>query len=150
MKQLNIVTLFCESGRQEVQGQMSLVGIFPDNIQLTPPQDANFEVAKNVAASIPRLFAYTRLNFEIENPPSKDSYIIVEYNNDFLTKFPVGADNIERAIREAKGLGSKYGGILLNLDMQPFFVPKDGRLNITYVDGDNKILSGSLKFTILQ
>jgi hypothetical protein len=66
---LQVVGLFCEDIREKKSGQITIVGIFPDNVNIPPPPPSisNPEVPQTTI--IPKLGLYIRAHLGLEDDP---------------------------------------------------------------------------------
>ncbi len=59
---LNAIGLFCEDIREEKSGQVTLIGILPDNVNVPPAPD-------NAKAILPKLGLYVRVHLGMDDEP---------------------------------------------------------------------------------
>jgi hypothetical protein len=85
---MQAIGLFCEDIREEKSGQLNLIGIMPDNLNIpaTPaPTDG-----KILQAMIPKLALYVRVHLEPEDDPGEVQISLIFPNGDVsnIASFP--------------------------------------------------------------
>ena len=138
-------TIFCESARAEQGGQTTLVGIFPDNINLgQPPPSDDGEGGKPILSSL-CIYTRTRLplnqqiagsiTFEFRSPSGK----IIFTNT--LEK-----DAIEGYAADARDVGNEYVLLLTQIESSPFPVLEQGRFVVSAKYDGEEYFSGAVNF----
>lgn len=148
---INVITLFCDSVRQEVEKSHSIIGVFPDNINIDASNQVNVDSGNsNIAHIFPRLTAYTRINFSANSPPSESAHVDVYYNDTQLSTFTIENAQVLLAVQESVKRNEEICGLLVKMEMQNFPISENGKLKFVYVDGSQSFISGYLNINILR
>lgn len=131
------VAMFAEDIRDETQGTMSLVGIFPDNINYDKPegQDQQPQLAK--------LVVYVRTIISHSEPITDG--IEIQFRSpsgQTIASNPVAADFISDKIKEAELNGSPHTTLISQIRMNPFPLLENGRFEIVTNCGAGSTLAG--------
>lgn len=122
---INVVGLFCEDIREEKSGQVTLVGIFPDNVNTPPPPPPDSPPTPR-ALLIPKLGFYVRINMAIEDDIGPMSVRLILPNGEELEVGTIDAELIAKSKREATDSGLPIAGIVNHAVLQGFRVPSLG------------------------
>jgi len=134
---LHAVGLFCEDIREEKSGELTLIGLLPDNINVPPPPA---ELAdKTIAAFMPKLGLYLRINLDVAHDRSPMTLKLVFHDG---TEQPIGevpTEIIEQSQREAIAKNLPIAGIVSRIVMMPFRVHSGGIMQAVLgtKDGDH-------------
>jgi len=130
---LSAMVLFCEDIRQEVSGQVSLVGILPDGLHLP-----------GIPGMIPKLGMYVRAHIPVDLEPTT-AYIYVfgpDTERTLVAQFD--PEMIHRAQSEARAMGLPIAGVINLITASPFTVEKEGRLSIEMDWGEERLYLGNI------
>lgn len=137
MSQVSVITIFCEDVRQEKSGAETLIGVMPDNVNLT-----------QIPGNLAKLAIYTRISFPSDynlgpvtisiSTPWKDEQVLTVLDENFVST----------AISDAKQKSGPLVGLISRAVSAPFVVNSAGRVKVFAKIGDRKILSGSLNFAL--
>jgi len=124
-----VAGVFCEDIREEKSGAETLVGVLPDNVNMTP-----------LPSAMPKLAVYLRVMLDPDNPPEKiKSYLRTPWGQ----TIELGAADsvlIKTAVEQASANALPLAGIVLKGLMSPFAVQSVGTiLAIADVDGEEII-----------
>lgn len=133
--EISTISLFCEDIREEVGGQFTLVGILPDNIEVS-----------SVPGSIPKLGIFTRINIPTGRIPPQLAVKILAQDGSVLVVNSIDPVLISKTISEAIDKGAPFTGIVSRVMGGNIPVISTGRISaIVEIDG-NQIESGFLNF----
>lgn len=141
---LNIVGFFCEDIREEKTGQITLIGILPDNISV-PPIPAN--APDGARARMPKLAVYIRIHISPDENVRSMATKLVLSGGDEISLGEIDAAVIAQAKKEATDAGLPVAGIVHHAIMQGFAIPTppERLTGILTVDGRNHTF-GALRF----
>lgn len=119
---LDVIGLFCEDIREEKSGQYTLIGIFPDNLNLGVPPGPTHQ------AFLSKLGIYVRVHFAAEDDPGPMKVILIFPNG---TEAEIGKlDEALIAQSKAQAADSKnpIAGVISHAVHAPFQVQVPGKL----------------------
>ena len=119
------VGVFCEDIREETSGQMTLVGVMPDNVNVP-----------SVPAFIPKLALYVRVHFDLATTARVFSArIIVPQRPDYQLA-PPDDRIIAQAKAKAAADGNPFAGVIAKSILAQFLISSFGRIEaVVTVDG---------------
>ena len=128
------VALFCEDIREEKSGTDTIVGVFPDNVNVP---------------TFPFTFAKIAIYLRINMPADSDSPKRIEYwltspDNIPFPRTPIEAELIERARRDAMERGSVIGGTISKAVIGFLQLKTPGRLNLVVEIDGRELVAGTL------
>lgn len=139
MQSLQATGFFCEDIRAEKQGTESVVGIFPDKINL--PQ---------FPATLPKLSLYLRL--VIDSSDNDVSPIAIRFIGDNPSDIgeigKIESATIEQALKRAVEDKRPIAGIVARVAMSGFTPTKPGRLLATIDRNGQSIIVASVEFAL--
>jgi hypothetical protein len=142
----SVIALFCENIREEKSGQISLIGIFGDNINVGPPPN----VVENTVGLIPRLHAYVRISFDSSSAPPAPFVINLRLPDGNV----VATVNIEKTtVDEALGTwnqGNPVSSVFSNIQMGGAIPGLPGRIAIEVTISDTVYIAGTLNLQFEQ
>jgi hypothetical protein len=118
---IQVVGLFCEDVREEVSRQLTLIGLFPDTLNVeavNPGSDGH--------AVFPKLALFVRVNVSIDDPVETMALKLVFPNGQRIGIGEVSKDLIQRSKDEAAASELPFAGIRHHAVMQGFAVPQSG------------------------
>ena len=135
-----IAAIFCEDIREERNGQVSLIGLFLDNVGVPA-----------FPGMMPKLSVYARVMLPIEDPPPRELKLVLEPT--WGREIPFGVvdeSQIRRAYETARADNAPRYGLLMWGSLVPFPVQEAGILWAKiFVDG-TEIRAGHLRFKLGQ
>jgi hypothetical protein len=129
------IALFCEDIREEVGGTFTIVGIYPDNVNLT-----------KIPAILPKLCVYIRVNFGPDAAAKSIKTIKAHLSIPDGQSIELGemdTAKVQEAIAAVKTSG-KQSGVILRTYFSGFNVPKAGLLQLQVEVGGETYLAGAL------
>src|SRR5258708_28010719 len=130
---------FCEDVRDEVAGTHTVIGIFPDNINLPV-----------VPIGFPKLSLYVRIMMDPASEPDAISIWLNFPNGEAKEIQPIDTALIKQACKEAKESGAPYAGIVAKILMPQFTVIQGGRITaVLRVGGAQEQICAALNFQIV-
>jgi hypothetical protein len=119
---IHVTGFFCEDIREEQSGQVSIVGILPDNIQLPKPP----EVMKSPRLVLPKLGLYVRIRISMEGTLNPMPVSLIMPNGERLRLGEADLELIEKSRREALAGGIPIATIIFHALIQGFTVAQPG------------------------
>ncbi len=100
---------------------MSLVGIYPDNVRVSPPLDGQAPV-------LPTLAIYTRVRIDIEATPFTDTeWRLMSPSGQKLVSHLFNAAFIEESAEGVREAGNEYATLVVQTKASPFVINEIGR-----------------------
>jgi hypothetical protein len=124
MNDISVIAMFCSDVRQEMGGTQTIVGVFPDSVNLSA-----------IPGAFAQMHVYVRMHIR---PSFRPSSIVTRL------VLPDGAEEISemdmKLIETARGKaiasGATYMGLLATFALAPMHIKQEGRLQaIVSVDG---------------
>jgi len=131
--ELNAVTVFCEDMRAEASGSETLVGIWPDNLNLPA-----------FPFTIPKLCIYTRIAVGIDYPHRNLSVTMTTPDRQEHALGTIDAALFTKSLEDARFHGAPMTTIIMRAVASPFNVLKPGRVEIYVKAHRKKVLTASL------
>jgi hypothetical protein len=131
-------TLFAEDIRQELGGQVSLIGILPDNLAL--PQ---------LPALMSKMAIYTRATF----PSSEDiqgdlTHVLVSPSGERLAENVTTRDHLGETLLGSRNQGAPIMTMVSQIVATPFPINEAGRFLLLSQYGEEEYLSGFLNVAL--
>lgn len=147
-KCINALGIFCEDIREERTG-LTLIGVFPDNINLaveTPGEVVVIPSDRPMPKRISQLCIYARVNFGQEE--NIDSIIIRLIFPDGKKQElgVVSRETIEGAKKKAKSKGNPLAGVIARATVGGFNIAKPGVMKLEMDIGGESYLVAALNF----
>lgn len=128
------VAVFAEDIRQEVSGQVSIVGIMPDNI--TVP---------NIPGMLPKLAVYVRSVIDVKADAASDLAIaLVDPAGTEITRTETSREVIYHSRHTSILQGNDVHILISQMTITPFPMVQEGRFRVVAYYGGEEYLSGSL------
>ena len=108
---VQVVGLFCEDIREEKSGQLSIIGIMPDNLTIPAPPSVK-EGSERPQGILPKLGLYVRVQIGLEDEPGPMEINLIFPDGNALRLSGFGDDLIESAKRQAKENALPIAGML--------------------------------------
>lgn len=137
MNDISIVALFCSDVRQERGGTETIVGVFPDNVDVP-----------SIPSGFTQLCVYVRMHVRPSFCPTKIITRLVLPDGSELDRSEMEMGLFERSREKAVAGKSAYFGLIARFVMAPMPITQEGRLQaIVSVDGKDHI-AGALNFRL--
>jgi len=136
MRDWNAVCLFCEDVREEKHGD-TLLGIFPDNINVTA-----------IPSAMPKLGVYVRIHINVD---SKIQSISAKLRTSTGEEMPFGgfdAAKIKNTLAESSQKGAPTAGFIIRGTAVNFPIKTAGRSSMLVKIDDEEIICGSMNFQV--
>lgn len=135
MRGVQAFALFCDSVRDEKTSTQTIVGVYPDNLN----------VAK-VPAVIARLAIYIRIMVDPDIDPDSMALWVVFPDGAERNVQTIEPDVISTARTKARENEMPYAGLLTNITFPNFPIMQFGRVKVLLRAGEEEIVCGALTF----
>jgi len=131
------VAIFCEDIREEASGQVTLVGVFADNLEVPA-----------VPGLMPKLCLYVRVHLDIGHKPSRITSVLTDIDGSEIPLGGMEGGGLDSAFEEAESFGVPYVGVILRGIFSPFRVNATGRAVALVRVDDEEVACGSINFVL--
>lgn len=140
-------TIFCESARVETRGQVTLVGVFPDNVTYNPhPLQAALNGEQR--PQIPTLCLYTRIRMPLSLPVLSDVEVLfLSPTGQRIFQAIIEKSFIEKSIDDARVQDNEYVLIMQQAEMIGFPIIESGRYRTIVNYNGKEYFAGAIRFT---
>jgi hypothetical protein len=146
---LNIMAVFCEDIREEKGGTLSLIGVVPDNINISnPPNEPGVMNFDATVRMLSKLCIYIRINFDPEYDLPEAKFRLILPNNDQMDLGGIDPVTIKRAQQQAKDKGNPLAGVIGRIILAGFRIPSAGLLKLEVILDKEIYLGGALNFQL--
>lgn len=143
---LNVVGMFCEDIREEKSGQISLIGILPDNINIaSPPLDRPMS-----RAAIPKLALFVRIHIGIDYDVGPMSLQLTLPDERKIDLGAIERSFVEKSKKEARAKRLPIAGIISRVVLMNFQLPESGIVTAILEAGQEKHICAVLNAQIMQ
>jgi hypothetical protein len=137
MNAASVVALFCDDIREEKFGTFTIVGVYPDNLQI-----------KQMPGTFAKMSVYVRMHIPVDCKPGKIVTRIfmpdgVEVNSD-----EADAQVVTNALENAIKAGGAYAGLIARFTMLNLRVTAAGRMQVKVGIGDKEYIAGTLNLKL--
>jgi uncharacterized protein DUF6941 len=127
---MSAIAIFCSDVRQEKGGTETIVGVFPDSVNLP-----------KIPGAFAQMYVYVRMHMRPSFRPSSIVTKLVLPDGTELDQSPMEPDLIERTREKAIASNSPYMGLIAKFAMVPMHITQEGRLQaIVSVDGEDHVV----------
>lgn len=144
---MNAIGFFCEDIREERSGQLTLVGLLPDNMMVPPPPGDLLERNPNARPIIPRIALYVRIHVGTNESLQPMKLKLIFPDDSEIELGDVGADVIEKGKRQAAQKELPIAGIVLHAVFQALRAPQNGLLRAVLQSENDQIVCAILRLT---
>lgn len=129
--------IFCEDVRHEMEGRVSLIGVYKSSVKLPA-----------FPHTMPKLGFYVNIRSIPQNrlPKTIKFQILADWADSPIVNFPIDDEAVEKLAEEHKKNKKGKGGIILSGVISPIEIPKPGRLQTRLQLGRTFFDSGALNF----
>ena len=142
MPDISAIGIFCEDIREEKNGQITLVGILPDGLNVSGGEGT---------LMLAKLCLYVRVHVA---PPDSDagsvSARIIMPDGSELVKNEVKPERIRNARDKVLKSGAPILGLILRFAVSPLPIATPGRILAEVTVGQNKSICGSLAINVIS
>jgi len=122
---MNAIGFFCEDIREERSGQLTLIGLLPDNINVPPPPPDLLERNPNARPIIPRIALYLRIHIGLNEKVQPLKLKLVFADDSEVDLGDIGGDVIADAQRQAAEKNLPIAGIVTHAVFQALKAPRE-------------------------
>jgi hypothetical protein len=122
---LQVIGFFCEDIREEKSGQLTLVGVLPDNISISKRPPDLPDTARHV---IPKLAFYVRIHLSVDENIDPMAIKLVLADGQNIEMGMINAELIATSKRDAAKRGLPIAGIVNHAVIQGFQIPGPGMI----------------------
>ncbi len=130
---LHGITIFCEDIREELGNKVSLIGILPDNLNLS-----------SIPGTLPKLGIYTRIHIPITWEPCALKMFMSAPGTERMLIGETSLELMAESLDMAKRLGGLNGGLTISTIAQSFHIPEPGRIVLECEAPNETFVTGSL------
>jgi hypothetical protein len=137
MNDISIVALFCSDVRQEKGGTETIVGVFPDNVNIP-----------SIPSGLTQMCVYVRMHVRPSFRPNQITTRLVLPDGTELDRSEMEMGLVDRSREKAIASKSPYVGLIARFVIGPMPIAQEGRLQaIVSVDGADYV-AGALNFRL--
>lgn len=144
----SILGFFCEDIREEKNDLTSLMGVFPDHLNVATPDGQDIAPGKNPI--VPRLSFYIRFNFDADSDLPLYEIRIVLANGNVLSLGSLAAELVSKAKSDAKEKRVPFAGIVMKGAVMNLPLVEPGFVRIEVQDRDEIELVGGVFFNFTK
>lgn len=142
---ISVMALFCEDIREEKDGIVSLMGILPDNLSLSPLPTGTITPGDATARFLGKLCIYTRINFDPTYELPEAELRLVLPNQEVIPLGKIETATINQAKSEATTKGIPLAGVISRAVMAGFRAPI-GVVRLEVIVGQETHVAGAVVF----
>jgi hypothetical protein len=136
----SVVAFFCEDIREEKSGMSTLVGVLPDNVNVS-----------SLPFAFPKIGIYLRINMPADgDDPKSVIFWLTSPDPPQMQPTPIEPSVIEKARREAKEREAVNGGVITKIVIAPLQIRTAGRINLHVKIDDKEFIGGTLNVQLLN
>lgn len=135
--QITAVGLFCEDVRVESSGQVSLIGIFLDNLNVD-----------QVPGVMPKLSVYARVLLPVGPPAPKKVELILDAWGQRTVVGSMEQARLQEMFSTAAENATPLGGVVFTAHQTPFVVRETGLVLAIAVVDDREFPCGQIRFNV--
>lgn len=136
MNRLQAIAIFCEDIREESLGTVTLVGVFPDNINAEQP------------FSFPKLSVYARASFGIDEEILPFAFKLVTSEGQEIFRTEITGELINKAKSEAAQNGTPLIGVVSRAGIAGLQIQQSMRLDLVAEINEQITMCGILNVRI--
>ena len=133
MNDVSVVALFCDDIRQETSGTTTIVGVFPDNLNMPI-----------IPGGLLKLGVYIRLHLRPDFSPVPIYTWIELADGREVNRDEVDPKLVRDTLEKARTRDAPYAGLIAAFVVGNFAVKEPGRLKAMVQIGEQKIVAGAL------
>jgi len=137
MNDISAVALFCEDIREEKIGTETIVGVFPDNVNI-----------QKVPGIFPKICIYVRLHFRPDVEPGRILTRIIMPDDTEANRNEIQPQLIKQAREQAMADGSPYAGLITKFIISPMQVTSIGRIRAMVTVNGKECIAGALNLRL--
>jgi hypothetical protein len=133
---ISVVALFCSDVREEKAGTVTIVGVFPDNMNVS-----------KVPAALPKLCVYVRMHVHVDFDPGP-LFTRIVMDGQEVSRSDVQDELIQTTRAKGKAMGRSFIGLISTFAMSPLPIAKAGQIQALVTAGGKEYVAGSLNFQL--
>lgn len=138
MSEIAVLGMFCQDVRDEVEGTHTIVGVFPDNVNVP-----------TFPGSVPTLTLYVRIGFRIDQDlPPPMTLVLISPTSEEMEVQKFDTPFIQKAVDDARTAGNFFTGIIARTSYANLRIADAGHLKAVLRCGDREYLAGALHFKL--
>ncbi len=140
------MALFCEDIREEKGGIFTLVGLMPDNVNVTALAAGGHQAgaAGETARLVGKLCVYIRINFDPDYKVDEIKLNLIVNDSEEVDLGTISIETIRSAAQKAKERGNALAGVISRAVFAGFNFDKAGPLKVNAVVNGETYLAGAL------
>ena len=135
MPAIQVLGVFCDDVREEASGMHTLVGVYPDNLNVPP-----------LPVALAKLALYVRVAVDPHIDVLPMFLWLVPDKGEEKQVNAIDPELVRRAQKEARERGTPIATIMCRIIMAPFPIMDYGRVKAALRTGDDEIICASLNF----
>ncbi len=144
-------TLFCEYARSEADKVTSLIGIFPDHVNLAPLPSSTVSDDAAALPVIPNLSIYSRTRLPLDRDVKGPIRIYFESpSGQLIAEHTFDADFVQAAYDKAVAQGQEYLTFIAQFTVQGLPITEAGNFTTMVDYGGELYFSGRIRLTFKQ
>ena len=133
MNNISVVALFCSDVRQEKGGTETIVGVFPDTVNVP-----------TIPGAFAQMHIYVRMHMLPSFKPRQIITRIVQPDGSEFDRSEMDQVLVERTREKAIEKDSPYMGLIAKFTMVPMHIAHEGRLQVIVSVDDEDHVAGAL------
>ncbi len=137
MNDISCMALFCDDIREEKGGTHTVVGVYPDNINIA-----------KIPGNLAKLWVYIRIYIRPGFDPGKIVTRLLMPNGEEVAREEADGTIVENSVRRATEAGAPYAGIIARVVLYPFRIKQAGRIQAIVTAGGRDYIAGALNLRL--
>lgn len=142
-KLISAIALFADDIRHEVDQRVTIVGIFPDNLNLNAKSSDN-------KTALPKLAVYWRAQISLDENPEQLGFQLLAPNGQIVFENSVDANFIESQRKITAEMGSPYITVVSQAIAAPFTIETNGIYEAIVKYGEHVLRAGMLRIKLVD
>jgi hypothetical protein len=137
MSDVSVVALFCDDIRQEKNGTVTIVGVYPDNVNVA-----------SIPGSLLKLGVYLRIHLAPTFDPVPITTWMELPDGKEIHKDEIDSKLLRESLDKVNKNSGPYAGVIASFVLGNFAIPAAGRLKAMVQIGEKKIIAGALNIKV--
>ena len=133
MQPVSVIGIFCEDIRDEKSGQVTVIGMMPDNLGVS-----------RFPCIIPKIGVLVRIHLDINFEPIPITCSIFFPDGAEMTSAIIDKNSISKYTSDAKAVGAPFVGLIMRLVISPLKINEPGRILAIVKMDEEELTCGAL------